>query len=407
MHERLNQSWAEEARNELVGNILPFWMERVADCSGTDFFGLVNQDRSVDADAPLSCVMITRILWTFAAATRVLGPKYNDMAHRAFVILVERFWDVEHGGLYWMVDRSGRPVSTRKQIYAQAFGVYAFAEYHRATGTPASLGYAKKLYRIMELHGRDIKFGGYFEAFDRTWQPIEDLRLSNKDLNCPKSMNTNLHVMEAYTNLYRVWQDSELAFSHSDLLKVMMDRIVDETTGHLRLFFDEIWTATGDHISFGHDIEASWLLVEAAAVLADPAVKKRACSLATRLATAVLEQSLDTDGGLLFEADGSGTVINETKHWWVQAEAVVGFYGAYQITGNEDFRAASRRVWEFITTKVVNRVHGEWHAKLSRDGKPLSPDVDPEVYLAGPWKCPYHNARACLELLDRLTERKS
>ncbi len=218
-------------------------------------------------------------------------------------------------------------------------------------------------------------------------------------------MNTHLHVLEAYTNLLRVWRDPVLVARQAELLNVMMDYVVDGATGHFKMFFDERWHSLSGHVSFGHDIEGSWLITEAADVLGDAGLIARARKLALAMAEAVYEQGVDRDGSLFFAADGRGVLVDSKKHWWVQAEAVIGFYNAFQLSADARFLAAARRAWDYIEAKVVDRVHGEWHAKLSPEGVPLTAEQDPDAYLVGPWKCPYHNARLCYEMLGRLEKQ--
>jgi mannobiose 2-epimerase len=394
--------WAGQFRKELVENILPFWMRHTVDRERGGFYGKVDCDLQVDADAPRAAVIHTRILWTYSAACRVLGGQYREMAAHAWKYLVDKFWDHEHGGIFWTLDANGNPISDRKQIYAQAFAIYATAEYLRATGNGNSLERARDLYRLIEANSYDPVHGGYIEACDRDWGELKDLRLSEKDLNCPKSMNTHLHVLEAYTNLLRVWRDPGLLAKQKQLVEVTMDRIVDCASGHFRLFFDRDWRSLTDHVSFGHDIEGSWLLVEAAEVVGDEALVERARKLAVQMAQAVYDQALDADGSIFYEADSKGRMVDPNKHWWAQAEAVVGFYNAFQISGREHFEKASHRVWDYIEQKIVDRVHGEWLAKLKPDGTPFTEAEDSDACLAGPWKCPYHNSRVCYEMIDRL-----
>lgn len=394
-------AWTGAIRAELVGNILPFWMTRAVDRDGDGFHGLIDVNGSPDPNAPRSCVLNARILWTFSAALRVLGESYRPAAERAFAYFGNAFWDREYGGLFWMLDQRSRPLEQRKQIYGHSFGIYGLAEYYRATGVAAALEQAKALFLLMEEHGRDRNDGGYWEAFGRDWHPLEDMRLSDKDLNCPKSMNTNLHVMEAYTNLLRASGDGAVRESLADLLTVVMNRIVDDDAGHLKLFFDAHWNALSGVVSYGHDIEASWLLVETAEVLGDKALIARSRELAIGLASSVYRYGLGPDGGVSYEAGVNHVIRDANRHWWVQAEAMVGFYNAWQISGEELFLNASRRVWRFIETRLADRRHGEWHAKISPAGLPVTVEEDPDINLAGPWKCPYHNARACLEMLRR------
>lgn len=401
MAENNNKAWAAEIRAELVRNILPFWQERMRDPEG-GFFGAADCDGVVDPAAPRSSVVNARILWTFATATRLLGDGYRATADWAGDYLKRHFLDAMHGGLYWLLDADGRPLSDRKQIYAQAFGIYALSEHARATGSSDSLDLAIGLYRLIEQHAADRAGGGYIEALDRAWQPLADMRLSDKDLNSPKSMNTHLHVMEAYTNLLRIWRDPELEARQAALIAVTLDRIVDNRTDHFRLFFGRDWRPLDGHVSYGHDIEGSWLLVEAAEVLGDAALLARVRAVAMLMAERTLAEGRDSDGSLYYEADQNGRLVDADKHWWPQAEALVGFYNAYQMTGDTTFRTAATDVWAFIRGRVVDRRHGEWHAKLRPDGRPYTAAEDVDACLAGPWKCPYHNARACFEMIERL-----
>lgn len=404
MDEAVERAWSARIESELTGNILPFWMRHAIDLEHGGFYGAISNDLAIDTESPRASVINTRILWTFSAACRLCGPAYRETADRAWDYIAKKFWDPEYGGVYWMTDYLGNPISDRKQIYAQAFAIYAMAEYFRATGNLESLERAKALYGLIEAKSYEPVHGGYLEACSRDWGALEDLRLSAKDLNSPKSMNTHLHVMEAYTNLLRVWPDPVLRASQKALLKVTLDHIVDEATGHFRMFFDNRWNSLTDHVSFGHDIEGSWLIYEAAEVLGDPALLDRARKVAVRMAQAVYNEGVDQDGSLFYEADAHGILIDPNKHWWAQAEAVVGFFNAYQLCGEEHFLTAAVRAWDYIEEKIVNREHGEWYAKLTPEGRPYSAEEDSDACLVGPWKCPYHNSRVCYEMIERLAE---
>lgn len=403
--EESNSAWRARFERELTGNILPFWTRHAQDWRYGGFYGYIGTGLEVDKKAPRASVINTRILWTFSAATHALGgARYREVADWAWDYIVEKFWDREHGGVYWMVDYLGNPISSRKQIYAQAFAIYALAEYFRATGKVESLERATELYRLIEEKSHDPVHGGYMEARGRDWAALDDLRLSEKDLNSPKSMNTHLHVLEAYTNLLRVWPDPELRARQKELLETILDRIVDGATWHFRMFFDNEWRSLTDHVSFGHDIEGSWLIFEAAEVLGHAALLERARNTAVRMAQAVYDRGLDQDGSLFYEADSKGALIDPNKHWWAQAEAVVGFYNAYQISRQEHFLTQASRAWRYIEDRIVDKVHGEWHAKLKPEGEPYTEAEDPDACLVGPWKCPYHNSRVCFEMMRRLAE---
>jgi mannobiose 2-epimerase len=357
----------------------------------------VTNDLQVHDEIPRSAVLCARILWTYAAAYRRLGEEqYLAMACWAYDYLTRVFWDQEYGGVYWQVDRTGAPVSDRKHHYAQAFAIYGLAEYYLATQEPQSLALAQTVFRLMEEHAHDALNGGYIEGSSREWEPLKDMRLSDKDLNCRKSMNTMLHILEAYGNLLRAWDDAHLMLQHRALIQTFQRHIIDRQTGHLKLFFDDQWHSLSQNVSFGHDVESSWLLTEAAELHGDSTLLAQVRESAIGMAAAVLQEGLDDDGSLFYESGPQG-LVDSGKVWWAQAEAVVGFFNAYQLTGQVHYAQAAYRCWTYIQAKVVDRTHGDWFKRLSRDGTP-----DHAVFKAGPWECPYHHGRACLEMLVRL-----
>ena len=399
-----NKAWRNRFEQELRDNILAFWIRRAVDREHGGIYGVVTNDLEVIEDAPKASVICARVLWTYAAAYRILRrDEYLQMAYHALRFLLAKFWDPEHSGIYWMLDAWGNPLSDRKQTYSQAFAIYGLSELFRTTGEPEALEKARELFLKVEEKSYDPVHQGYLEAAARNWEPLEDLRLSEKDMNCPKSMNTHLHVMEAYTNLLRVWPDTFLKKRQAELIQVTLNHIVDPQTFHFRLFFDMSWNSLSPHVSFGHDIEGSWLLVEAAAVLGDPELLDEAKKVAIQMAQAVYDEGLDADGSLFYEAS-QGKIINSEKHWWPHAEAVVGFYNAFKLTGQIHFRQASWNAWEYIEKKFIDRQHGEWFGRLNREGIPYTDGYANEQCKVGPWKCPYHNARVCFEMMERLAE---
>jgi mannobiose 2-epimerase len=388
---------ASAMQRDLRDNVLPFWMRQVRDERHGGFLGRIADDLTVDPNGPKGGVLNARILWTFAAAFRRYGDlAYRETADRALSYLLTRFWDEIHGGTYWMLDHEGRPLAYRKQTYSIAFALYALAEYHRATGSGEALDRAIRLYRALEEHAADHVYGGYWEARARDWTPLEDVRLSEKDRNSPKSMNTHLHVMEGYTNLLRVWDGEGLRDRLRGLLQIHLERIVDPASSHLLLFFDEEWRPADHAVSYGHDIEASWLIVEAAGVLGDPGLEAKAATVAERVARVTLAEGFDRAHGGVFAEQEDGGPLDDEKHWWMQAEAIVGFVNAWELTGDDAFLAAAEETWRFVDRFVVDRTHGEWRWRVARDGRPIAglPKVEP-------WKCPYHNSRAALEAAER------
>ena len=388
---------ARSMEHDLRENVLPFWMNRVPDETHGGFLGYLADDGTVDPAGPKGGVLNARILWTFAAAFRRYGePAYRETADRALSYLLSRFWDDTHGGTYWMLDHEGRPLADRKQTYNIAFAVYALVEHHRATGSAEALDRAVRLYRSIEEHATDPVHGGYWEARARDWTPLENVRLSEKDRNSPKSMNTHLHVMEGYTNLLRVWDGEGLRDRVRALVEIHLERIVDPVSGHLLLFFDETWRPVDGAVSYGHDIEASWLIVEAAEVLGEAGLQEKAAAVAETIARVTLAEGYDRERGGVFAEREDGGLLDDEKHWWMQAEAIVGFVNAWEMTGDPAFLEAGEHTWQFVDRFLVDRTHGEWRWRVGRDGSPI-----PGLPKVEPWKCPYHNSRAAMEVVER------
>jgi mannobiose 2-epimerase len=390
-------SFRKRVERELREDILPFWLKYTVDEEYGGFHGLITNDLRIDRMANKAMILNARILWTFAKGFKVYGDhECLKTAKRAYEYLMNFFWDDTFGGFYWMVDHLGKPVETKKRIYGQAFAVYALAEYAAASGAKEALEKAIELYGLIEVASHDARHDGYFETYERDWTLANEQRLSEADLDEKKSMNTHLHALEAYANLLRVWKDDGLRNRLKELLRIFLDHIIDSATHHFRMFFDEAWQDRSDRISFGHDIEGSWLICKAAGVLGDKTILEVAQKEAVRMAQAVYEQGVDTDGGLFYEGRGN-EIIDADKHWWPQAEAVVGFLNAYAVSGKDHFLKASERSWEFIEKHIKDRERGEWYWMVSRDGTPNN-----EKEKVGPWKCPYHNSRTCFEVMERL-----
>lgn len=375
-------------------NILAFWIDNTQDEENGGFISHLSPLGKPDDSVPKGAVLNARILWTFSAAFRATSTaQYKTLAERSYAYLKTYFIDQEKGGVYWAVDKYGNPGNDRKQIYALAFTIYGLSEHHRITKDNEALSLCKDLYHWIEKYSFDQTHAGYKEAVDRNGAPLEDMRLSPKDRNDPKTMNTHLHVLEAYANLYLIWKDEDLKISIEKLLRVFLDKIVDSRTSHLHLFFDEQWKPTAEIISYGHDIEAAWLLLEAAEVLENQSLIEEVKSLAVKMAK-VTAENLQDDGSLYHEKDLTTGHVDKHREWWVTAEAMVGFLNAYGITGDEDFLEASINCWSYAKSNLIDKDAGEWFWSRNEDGS-----VDDNK--VGFWKCPYHNARACMEVIRR------
>lgn len=389
------QKYKEDLENELH-DILDFWRNRTIDDLNGGFIGKIDNNNRINVEAPKGSVLNSRILWTFSAAYQVTNnDSYLSTAERAFEYFREYFIDKEFGGVYWTVDYKGRPLDTKKQIYALAFAVYGLSEFYLSSKNEAAKDLAIELYNTIIKYSYDFENGGYIEALTRDWKEINDLRLSKKDANEKKTMNTHLHLLEAFANLYRVWKNEKVEEKVSELIYIFLNRIIDPETHHLVLFFDEKWNKKSQIVSYGHDIEAAWLIEEAAGIVQNNSLSQQVQQNSVSLALAATD-GLDSDGGLWYEYDIANDDLIKEKHWWPQAEAMVGFFNAWQITGDEKFLQNSLSSWKFIQQHILNKKNGEWFWGIKEDNTVMNEDK------IGIWKCPYHNSRACMELIKRI-----
>ena len=431
----------KEMQDVLEKNILHFWMTQMVDEENGGFYGRMDNSGTIHPEAEKGAILNARILWAFSAAHRVLGnldgldnmenlknleiPDYASMARRAYEYFVSHFIDWEYGGVYWSLDSKGQPQDTKKQFYAIGFAIYGLSEYARATGDREALDYALQLFDCIEEHAFDHKYNGYIEACTREWGEIADMRLSELDANYPKSQNTHLHIIEPYTNLLRCLKElhaqescdyvpvlgSVLPIGISvpmetmvrvegalrNLIDIFTDRILNPETHHLDLFFEMDWTRGAGHLeSYGHDIECSWLMHEAALVLGDPQVLAKVEPIVREVAEAS-EKGLRPDGSMIHEANLDTGHQDDDLHWWVQAENVVGWYNIYQHFGDEEALEKAFRCWTYIKQNLIDYEHGEWYWSRHADGSLNTTDDK-----AGFWKCPYHNSRMCLEVIERV-----
>ena len=394
-----------EMQDVLENNILHFWLDQMQDTENGGFYGRMDGHMQLHPQAEKGAILNARILWSFSAAYRVLGnAEYLEASTKAYTYFIDHFIDPEYGGAFWSLDYMGQPLDTKKQFYAIGFAIYGLSEYARATGDREALDYALQLYDSVEEHAFDSEQNGYIEAMTRDWQPIADMRLSELDANYPKSQNTHLHIIEAYTNLFRCLKEFPIPWetitaveaSLRNLINIFTDRILNPETHHLDLFFEMDWTrGAGKLESYGHDIECSWLLHEAALVLGDKSVLDKVEPIVQLVAEASAK-GLRPDGALIHEANLDNGYVDDDLHWWVQAENVVGWLNIYQHFGNEKALQRAVACWEYIKQNLIDYEHGEWFWSRHNDGT-LNLDDDH----AGFWKCPYHNSRMCLETIER------
>ncbi|HEY3390019.1 MAG TPA: AGE family epimerase/isomerase [Prolixibacteraceae bacterium] len=387
-----------EVNKNLIENILPYWMKNMTDPVNGGFYGKIDFQEKKYPNEDKGGILNARILWTFSSAYRVTkDTSYLSCAKRANDYILKHFIDHKYGGTYRSVNSIGEPSDLRKQTYSQSFFIYALSEYFRATGNQKALDTAKKIYMSLEKYAVDPKFDGYFEVFDQQWKRTNELLIGEKSSKDAKTMNTHLHLMEAYANLYRVWPDPNLGNRLKNLIQLFTNKIIDPQTFHLRVFLGENWQSTSIIDSYGHDIEASWLLVEAAQILGDQILIKETEKISLRIADAAGE-GLQADGSLISEKNYANGEVNNSRDWWPQAEAIVGMINAFELSGNDRYLNNAIKCWEYTNKYMVDHNAGEWYNSVLPSGIVSKGDK------AGFWKCPYHNGRMCMEIMGRVSK---
>jgi cellobiose epimerase len=390
---KMLQQFLAETRQEFK-RILAYWDKYTIDNRRGGFHGRVMYNNQPVLDAPRSVVVTSRILWTYSLAYNFLhNHKHKATAERAYHYLVNHFFDTNFGGVYWSVTADGKPLETKKHIYGHSFALYGLSEYYAATKFQPALEHAIGLFKIIENQSFDKEKGGYWEAFDEVWQPVDDMILTKKPFG--KTMNTHLHLLEAYTNLYKIWPDGLLRERIIHQLGLFKNHIIDPATHRMRMFCDADWKPSNNVISYGHDIEASWLLFETAEAMKDRALHDDFEHIAVKMAEAATT-GLGEDGALNYELNPDTNHLETNRSWWVVAEQMVGYLNVYQLSKEEHYLEKSFKTWDFIKKYQIDRANGEWHATVKADH--TIPKTD-KVHF---WKGPYHAARACYEVTTRI-----
>ncbi|MEW2920594.1 AGE family epimerase/isomerase [Muricauda sp. ANG21] len=381
-----------ELRTEL-DRILNYWSNHTLDFDHGGFLGQIDHWNNVVPNAPKGIILNTRILWSFSAASNHLKTnEHQFICDRAYDYLKDYFKDPVHSGVFWELDYTGNPINTRKQIYAQAFAIYALSEYYIFSKNEDAKQWAIQLFEIIEKVAKDSLNGGYLEAFREDWLPIEDMRLSTKDLNASKTMNTHLHILEAYTRLSDIYENDQLKNSLKELVLLFQNRFLT-AENHYDLFFDSNWSLLSSVISYGHDIETAWLVIEAAMRLNNQPLLKEVQETAIRVANTFLREAIDDDMGVINEKNVKTGQVDQDRHWWPQMEAIVGLSYVYGLTNDPKYIESALAIWKFTKKHLVDHVNGEWHFRVDKNGIPYTQEDKISM-----WKAPYHTTRACILL---------
>jgi len=385
-----------EVSANLTRNLLPFWSTKMVDYKNGGYFGRINGDNQVFPKEDKGGILNARILWTYSSAYRIYkDTAYLRLAARSKDYIMAHFIDKEFGGAYRSVKSTGEPSDTRKQTYTQSFFIYGLAEYYRATGDKEALEAAKNIFNLFEKYALDKKSDGYFEVYSRDWKRTHDKLIGESTANDEKTMNTHLHLMEAYTNLFRVWPDKNVGVRLRALVDIFLDKIIDAKTSHLICFLDKDWKKNSAVDSYGHDIESSWLLNEAAGLLGDPALLAKVKDVSIKIANAAAE-GLNPDGSLNYEKNLTNGRVSTERSWWAQSECIVGYLNAYELTGNEKYLDNAINCWNYTNNHFVDNKNGGWFSSVSESGVASGEK-------GGFWVCPYHNGRMCMEVVERIT----
>lgn len=378
-----------------LNNILTYWESNTIDIENGGFIGHIDYPNKKQPKRNKGIILNSRILWAFSAASNYYKDnRYKDICERSFTYLKKYFKDEVFGGVFWEVDYLGFPVNKRKQSYAQAFTLYALSEYYIFSKNEEAKSWATTIFNLLENKAFDIKNNGYTEAFNENWTNISDMRLSEKDENVAKTMNTHLHILEAYTTFYKINPTKKVKAALLNLLRIFRDKFLTEEY-HFHLFFDENWNLKSSVYSYGHDVETAWLLIEAAKVINEKYVLKEIEEIGLKVINKFMTVAIDKEGGVMNEINTETNHIDTDRHWWQQAEAIVGLYYAYQITKEDKYINEVFKIWNFIDKYIIDHAHGEWFWLVNEKGK-----HNPEDEKVGMWKCPYHNSRACIQVLS-------
>lgn len=373
--------------------ILQFWVHHMLDKEYGGCYGMMKNDVTLVRDADKGLVLQTRTLWSFAYAARAFNdPLYSEIANQLYDFLVRNLYDAQNGGFYWSVDFSGQPADTNKQIYGQAFAIYALAEYFALTGDPQARTLALNTFHLMLEKCTDPSHGLLLNSYDRNWNVLSDFTITESQHNEPFHSNTLLHVVEAWNNLYMHTGDATVHAGLHRLMKTLL-RVFMDSQGYMHMYLCADLTPVNAPFSAGHEFEFIWISLWSARLLNDPVLDEEVHRRAYSVGDNLIRHAIDKSGTIYDIKEIGGKRIKE-RRWWDQAETMMGLWSLYEETGDVRYLRHCWRNWQYVRQHFVIKNIGEWRWNV------LSPEIKRgwRGYLAGPWKTPYHSVRACVEI---------
>ena len=418
--EEINK-FIKEAENHLVKELLPFWTTRIIDNKNGGYITHFDKDGNDTGDDEKSLIAQSRSVYTLSSAHRAGygSGEFAEMAKWGIDFMLEKMWDKEYGGFFWMMDRAGNVKVDKKILYGHSFAIYGLSEYTLATGDSRGIEYAEKTFDLIQKNCTDTYFGGYFEMFDRNWT----LAGPGSQGGDRKTLDVHMHLMEAFTTLFECSKKEVHRRKLLEDIEILLNRMMhpEYKTGipqftadwqiAPQIKFDVIWgwdryseegekNNPTDNTCYGHNAEFGWLFIHALKILG--ASTDDYLDLFTKIFDHTINNGIDKKhGGVFVEGPHSGGVYDMEKEFWQQAEVLIGTLDAYLLFGKEKYWDAYKNVHRFVFDKVINRNAGEWYPLLTREGEPIW------THMGHSWKVNYHTVRAMIQSIKRLRKIKS
>lgn len=411
---------ALQLRNEIVdylnSGLLPFWISRTVDTQYGGFLTHFDQFGNDSGEDEKSLIAQSRSVFTYSSAHRAGygGGKLAEMARHGVDFLLDKMWDKEYGGFYWMVNRKGEVTIDEKIIYGHSFAIYSLSEYTLATGDPRGKEYAEKVFDLLQKYAVDTYYGGYWEMFLRNWD-LKGLGAAGGDR---KTLDAHMHLMEAFTTLYECTGQQVHRRKLLEIIELLTNKIMHPEYGTgipqfwadwtvaPQIKFDIVWgwdrftedgqkAAAEDNTSYGHNSEFAWLLMHALDILGLPYDTHRE-QIVTSFSHSV-DNGVDWEyGGVYVEGSHSGEVYDREKEFWQQAEMLIGMLDAFRYLKDEKYWNAYVNVHRFVFDKMINHALGEWWPLMTRQGEPIW------KHMSHSWKINYHDVRSMVQSVVRL-----